>query len=93
MDYCQIPKWDGCCCICKHHIKLVGHPWNNHEEHKEMGETIGFACLGLHRDDTWDGKEGIEEAIFHEGEHSICEMFEVKESKYAWLETYKRMKR
>jgi hypothetical protein len=57
-----------------------------------MGQTIGFACLGLHASDPhWDGKEGIEEGIFHEGEHGICEMFEVKESKYAWLATYKRM--
>jgi len=58
-------QWPGqCCCHCKRQIKIMKHPWNKGEGKGRMSEVMGYGCLK------------VEEAIFFEKEHGMCECYD-----------------
>ena len=56
-----------CCCNCRYHRPIVGHPWNKNSLTKTSISTIiGFGCT----------VPDMPAIVFFEGEHGMCEMHE-----------------
>ena len=57
-----------CCCKCKFQHKVMKHPLNKEVGRGSISEVLGYCCHAPEIDD----------AVFFEQEHGICEMFEDK---------------
>lgn len=66
-----------CCCMCSAQFPIYKHPMNKVPEAKgSISDIMGYGCSVLYE---MDGKKG---AIFSDGEHGLCELFQrKKESK------------
>lgn len=60
----------GCCCNCRHQLKVMKHPWNNSKRFKgAMSEDTGMFVCAVQMD-----VEYSRTAIAFERKHGYCEM-------------------
>ena len=66
---------DGsCCCNCRHHIKLVKHPWNESIGKGPISEQMGYACTGF-----FSVGEMVATFFDINHEHGMCELHHHKQ--------------
>lgn len=72
-----VGAWDSnrCCCNCKYHKKIYGHPWVNG---KSILTSLGYCCtVFLHS--TVEPADGVTASQ----RHGLCECWEL-DSGFAW---------
>ena len=58
-----------CCCNCRYQRSIVGHPWNKNDlTRTRINTIIGYGCT----------VPDMENIVFFEFEHSMCEMHEYR---------------
>lgn len=62
-----------CCCICKHQLKLMCHPWNKTFGRGSISKQCGWVCTVMYGDESNKGQ-----GLYFDGEHGLCELFKSK---------------
>lgn len=65
-----------CCCICRHQIQLMCHPWNTKFGKGYMSQQCGWACIVEYEDKSNKGR-----IIFYDHEHGLCELYQQQKQK------------
>ena len=73
--------WDdgGCCCNCKHQIRLNCHPWNKEFGKGSISEKCGTVCMAMLNCGE-PGSGDFNAGIFSDNDHGYCELWTDKEA-------------
>lgn len=70
--YCNYGHLGDCCCNCVNQIKIMNHPSNKIGNGSILSQ-FGWACKAY-----IDGQESVNQAIFMDRKHGMCEFYETK---------------